>query len=166
MEFSEQAREQQKRSLAVEVLRASGQLRLAARGYSMLPTLWPGDVLTIQAASLEQVSRGDLVLFAREGSFFIHRVLRSTREPMRLITRGDSMPGPDAPVTASELLGKVIAAERNGVSLSSVPVCSPLARGVGLALGSWGRLRSLVLRWRARKRAAGLGAASPDALSL
>jgi len=50
-----ESREQLKHNLAAEALRTAGKFRLAAFGYSMLPTLWPGEVLTIQVQSLEQV---------------------------------------------------------------------------------------------------------------
>jgi len=33
--------------LAAEVLRSSGRLRLRATGTSMLPAVWPGDVLSV-----------------------------------------------------------------------------------------------------------------------
>jgi hypothetical protein len=42
----------------------------------MLPTLWPGELLTIQAQSLDQVQPTEVVLFSREGRFCIHRVVR------------------------------------------------------------------------------------------
>lgn len=148
-------REQHKRDLAVEVLQTAGQVRLAARGYSMLPSLWPGDVLTLRTAQLDEVSAGDLVLFQREGNFFIHRVLRRQQinAQMYLITRGDSMPRSDAPVSSAELLGKVISVERNGQDLPRVPACTPLVRSIGLSLGSWSPLRSVVLLWRKRRPA-------------
>ena len=167
MTFSEPAREQQKRDLAVEVLRASGQVRLAARGYSMLPSLWPGDVLTLQAATLDSLAAGDLVLFVGEGRFFVHRVLRRTQieGQTRVVTRGDSMPREDQPVSADEVLGKVVSVERHGRILARVPASSLFVRGLGLAL-AWGRLRSVVLRLRQRNSVEGVGTASPDALPL
>jgi len=68
-----QSREHHKHSLATEMLGTAGTLRLAARGYSMLPSLWPGDVLTIEAQSFDWVQVGDVVLFSREDRFYIHR---------------------------------------------------------------------------------------------
>jgi len=151
MAVSEPTREQHKRDLAVEVLRTSGRVRLAARGYSMLPSLWPGDVLTIQASTLAQLLPADLVLYWREGSFFVHRVVRQTQIDGHayLITRGDSMPQRDQPVSLQEVLGKVVAVERDGRLLKKLPACTPLARIVGLAL-TWGRFRGVILRFRPR----------------
>jgi hypothetical protein len=168
MEFSDPTREQHKRDLAVEVLRTSGRVRLAARGYSMLPSLWPGDVLTVQTATSGQVVLADVVLCSRDGKFSIHRVLRlqDVAGQLYLITRGDSMFQEDSPVAPTELLGKVIAVEREGRLLSRVPACTPFTRAIGLALGSWGRLRSIVLRWRQRRAVSGFGAAPDGVVTL
>ena len=92
--------------LASEVLRRFGALRLRVTGASMLPSIWPGDVVTIRSSRLPEVSRGDVVLFFRDGRFFVHRVLGVSAD--RLLTRGDSLPGPDPPVTSDELLGRIV----------------------------------------------------------
>jgi hypothetical protein len=72
-----QTRDQSRNNLAVEVLQKTGVLRLSASGYSMLPTLCPGDILTINRESLGAIHPGDIVQYSREGRFFIHRSLRS-----------------------------------------------------------------------------------------
>jgi signal peptidase I len=94
--------------MAIEVLQSSGQLRLKVTGTSMLPTLWPGDLLTIESVHPQQISRGDIVLYERAGRMFIHRVVRVTAGgECSITTRGDSMPGDDLPVSLSEILGRV-----------------------------------------------------------
>jgi signal peptidase I len=109
-----EAREQRKCSLAAELLQSSGKLKLRATGASMLPTLWPGDLLTIQYSDFDQVKQGDVVLFLRQGRFFVHRVLSKTRLGHEfLITRGDCMPQADRPVRPGELLGRVTKIERD-----------------------------------------------------
>ena len=40
----------------------------------MLPTLWPGDLLTVQSRRAEDIEPGEIVLYMRGGRFFIHRV--------------------------------------------------------------------------------------------
>src|SRR5207237_3650565 len=84
-------REACKHSLAAEVLQSIGELRFRASGISMLPALWPGDCLTIRAHSIEEVQQGDIVLYARGGRFFIHRIMRkcpSGEETFRITRRG------------------------------------------------------------------------------
>lgn len=122
----------------------------------MLPTLWPGDVLTIRTQSFEQVRDGDVVLFERDGRFFIHRILSKcpTGERPHCVTRGDAMLAVDAPVLSEELLGKVVSLKRDSEQDLSVPSCSRLRRAVGLTLGYFDRLRGVALRlqsWRSRR---------------
>jgi hypothetical protein len=118
----------------------------------MLPTLWPGDLLTIAARSIDQVQAGDVVLYMRENRFFVHRVLRKENQNSVhfLLTRGDAMPEPDAHVTADELLGKVISVAHNDKTIT-VPQCSWLRRRIGLMFAYSDRVRSVALRLHARR---------------
>jgi signal peptidase I len=102
--------------LAAEVLRAAGTLRLQVTGWSMLPSVWPGDTLVIESAAHDAVSEGDVVLFGRERRLFAHRVIAKRRyfADLGIMTRGDAMPAADAPVSDHELLGKVSSILRNG----------------------------------------------------
>ena len=93
-------------ALAAHVLRGSGGLRLQARGESMLPTLWPGDVVEITRCSVEDVQRGEIVLALREGSFFLHRFVARC-EPAGFELRGDSMPAPDPQFPDEAFLGRL-----------------------------------------------------------
>jgi signal peptidase I len=108
-------RESIKCDLAGQVLRAGGKLRLRALGLSMLPTLWPGDILIINSKTYEQVSRGDIVLYAREREFFVHRIICKSSDSQYLITQGDGLSKPDPPVSRQDLLGRVSAIERCGL---------------------------------------------------
>ena len=141
--------EELKHNVAAEVLRNAGKFRLAAFGYSMLPTLWPGEVLTIQAQSFDQVRPSEIVLFSREGRFFIHRVVRKLKmgPEGKLITRGDALPSVDASVSGMDFLGRVVSVRR-GEQEVPVPACSRSRRWIGLALTYSVRLRSLALRLR------------------
>ena len=42
----------QREALAVEALRLTGRLRLQVRGESMLPALWPGDVVEAEVTGI------------------------------------------------------------------------------------------------------------------
>ena len=157
-----ETRDQSRNNLAVEALRKTGVLRLSAFGYSMLPTLYPGDILTIKRETLGAIHPGDVVLYARGGRFFIHRNLRSVQRgsEMALVTRGDSMPHPDEPVVESELLGKVISVGDGG-EVRPVPPCTFRRRALGLGFAYSGRLRSLALRWHR----SGAKASAPELVS-
>jgi hypothetical protein len=98
-----------KLELAVEVLRSFGELRFRALGESMLPSIFPGDIVVAHRARIECFAAGDVALFSREGRFYAHRVVERFSEGgrIRLVTRGDSVPAADPPITQSELLGRV-----------------------------------------------------------
>ena len=119
----------QRDTLAVEALRQSGQLRLKVRGESMLPSIWPGDIVRIEAASLGTVGRGDIVLAYRDGRFFLHRLLAMTG--CGFVARGDSMPAPDPAYSAENLVGKLAGVERDGKLPRAVRL-RLLSRFVGL----------------------------------
>ena len=102
--------------LAGEVLRSSGRLRLQVTGWSMLPTIVPGDVLVIDRARADEISEGDIVLFRRDRRFVVHRVVTNTAEHAdgTIVTQGDAMVSPDLPVSDGALMGKVSMILRNG----------------------------------------------------
>lgn len=106
--------------LASEVLRSSGMLRVQVTGWSMLPAVWPGDMLVIESANSRDISEGDIVLFGRDGRLFVHRVVAKagTIDHTQFVTQGDGMKHPDPPVTSSQLLGKVSLIMRDGKCLA------------------------------------------------
>jgi signal peptidase I len=104
-----------KSELAVDVLRSSGELRLQVEGWSMLPSIWPGDVLIVKRVDFSKVAEGEIVLFRRNRRLFAHRVVRS--EGSDIVTRGDSMAAPDSPVEKDEIMGRVSSIIRRGKSL-------------------------------------------------
>jgi signal peptidase I len=106
--------------LAAEVLRSSGRLRLRATGASMLPAVWPGDILSVRSHDSAEALPGDIVLFAREGRLVAHRVVERSlcQDRIQWVTRGDSVEGNDAPVSSHELLGRVTAIERGSRRLT------------------------------------------------
>jgi hypothetical protein len=118
----------QREALAVEALRRSGHLRLQVRGESMLPTLWPGDIVEIATCSAGDLARGDIVLSSRDGRFFLHRFL--TAGEHGFTTRGDSMPGPDPAFTADAFLGRLVRLSRDGRQVE--PRWRPWSRMMGL----------------------------------
>ena len=61
--------------LFVETLLRFGEGKLAVTGASMLPAVWPGDVLEVRRQEAAGVRPGDVVLFRREGRLVAHRVV-------------------------------------------------------------------------------------------
>lgn len=123
--------------LAFELGRSAGKIRLKLYGTSMVPALWPTDIVTVQCCSALSLTPGQIAVCRTEVGLVAHRVLR--REHSTLILRGDSLRIPDPPVHHSQLLGVVIAAERAGKAVS-------LCRTPWLALFSWVIRHSSVCR--------------------
>jgi signal peptidase I len=142
------ARDAERCSLAAEGLRSWGTLKVRAAGVSMLPTLWPGDVLTVQHVRPEQVELGEIVLYTREGRFFIHRIVSQdlSDDAMFLLTRGDCMSAADPPVGRGELLGKVIEVRRSGSIFVPARKLSLSGRLLAWAFGHWNLFRRVGLR--------------------
>lgn len=146
-------------SLVTEVLHSRGALRLRATGVSMLPTLWPGDLLTIQFREFAQVQVGDLVLYTRAGRFFIHRVVRKAvlgGEPA-LITRGDCMAQDDPSVCPAELLGAVTEINRGGSRFAPTSSLGPFRQVLAHLLCHWDVFRRIVLRLNAGRSSTSSG---------
>jgi hypothetical protein len=111
---SRHGREEITLNLASEVLRTSGGLRFAALGGSMVPTIFPKDILIVRRETARSARTGDVVLFFRDSRFCAHRLVekREECEGLTLITRGDALAQNDAPVAEDEFLGCVEAVVR------------------------------------------------------
>jgi signal peptidase I len=150
--------------LAEEVVRKFGEVRLRVSGTSMVPSILPGDLVSIQRASLREISPGEIVVFLRKGRFIVHRVVDrkaavvecSSTAPC-LITRGDRLRQDDTPVSALELLGRVISIERDNrkVELPATGSNHPIVR----LLQASDRLTHFYLRLAACRRTLILGRA-------
>jgi hypothetical protein len=129
------ARNDAKYELAVEVLGSFGGAQLPVTGASMLPALWPGDILEVRRESPARIFAGDVVVFRRQGRLLAHRVVEKlgTSDGGVLVTRGDRLEQTDPPVSAEELLGCVTWVQRGH-------------RRLGPRLTLWGRATSWVLR--------------------
>ena len=134
-----------KSSLAVQVLTDSGALQLRVTGSSMLPTIWPGDFLTIRSASVHQAQIGDVVFCRKRGQFVVHRVVRKLASG--LITRGDSMPSDDSGTPGHNVLGLVTEVRRNGATIVIPNQLSIVHWLSGRILARCDLLLRLVLRW-------------------
>ncbi len=100
-------------ALFKEILKKEEHLGLTIVGMSMLPTLWPGDSVTVTHCSLEEIHPNDIVILKKNGSMITHRVYKiiknKTMPDLSVIyTKGDNNPAPDPPSTMSSVIAKVI----------------------------------------------------------
>jgi len=107
--------------LVAEVLSTSGSVRIKAHGASMLPAVWPGDILLVRREDCSDASPGNIILFGRQGQLVAHRVVerRTCPDGVQWVTRGDSIGVADAPVLPQELLGRVVAIDRGTRTLTT-----------------------------------------------
>ncbi|HZQ67836.1 MAG TPA: S24/S26 family peptidase [Terriglobales bacterium] len=133
-------------SLAAEVLEQNGTVRVRVFGQSMLPTLWPGDVLTIQSQKLAAAATGDLVLYQRQGRFFVHRLISKSAANDAFITRGDCMTKSDPVASAANFLGTIRTIRRGRAEIMPKRKLSPAIRMLALGLSWSGLLQRAALR--------------------
>ncbi len=145
MQATAQAAQQIKLELAAEILGAGGSISVRALGTSMIPSIWPGDLLMIDSISPQQIMTGDVILFRQQSRFYIHRVVRTDTYGGSWITRGDALLEQDPPVRPSELLGRVVAIERNGRSIQPTRQ-SRCSYVVSFLLARWDALHNVALR--------------------
>lgn len=148
MPLTPEGREDLKLGLAVEALRLCGTVRLTAWGASMLPSIWPGDLLTIETVTLDQLIPGDIVWVRYNQRCYIHRLISKhpAENSTRFITRGDAMPRNDPSVAPAELLGRVMNVQRGNRSFVSSRRALLGHLAVGWILCRSDLLRQLVLR--------------------
>ena len=144
-----QTRTEAELKLAAEVLRSFGEVRFVARGSSMLPGIYPGDLLTVSRVTPASVRAGHVVLVSRDGHFCAHRVVcRSARNGApSLVTRGDAVSDEDPPVSERELIGRV-----TGVMRGRKRIELPEKLGLGRRILAWAARNSeamaaWLLRW-------------------
>jgi signal peptidase I len=141
-------------SLAGEIVRTFGMVRLRASGTSMVPSILPGDLISIQRAGLREISPGEVVVFIQNGRLLVHRVVSSgsSFDTRCLITRGDRLCHNDPPVYSSELLGRVVSVDRGNQQVKSIAASRGWQRVMARLLRTSDRATHLYLRlaacWR------------------
>ena len=99
------------------VLAKGASFRFRARGWSMMPIIRDGDVITVAPQAQPLPGIGDVVAFVRpsSGHLVVHRVV--AREEAAVWIQGDSAADqPDELVPLGNLLGRVVRIERKGHS--------------------------------------------------
>jgi len=109
-----------KLDLAADVVRQFGEVCLKVTGTSMLPSVWPGDMLTVRQRNFAELLPGHIVLCYRNQAFVAHRVVAKRDDG--LITRGDSLSYEDRPFRDEEVLGQVVSILRQGRSVDPSPL--------------------------------------------
>ncbi len=121
------------------LLDAGGELRLAVTGGSMRPALAEGDYLVVRPVT-QPPRVGEVVVYARGGHLWAHRLLARSPSGRFMLTKGDARGRPDSPVSPGEIIGRAVAVERAGRRMSLESLGSRLA---GLAVSLSGPAAAL-----------------------
>jgi hypothetical protein len=128
--------------LIADLLTNGRKVKFRAPGYSMYPTILHEDVITVEPVKPSAVKIGDIILYRVQDKLIAHRVIEilersernsrsapqgpqdrsassiearpSASETLLFILCGDARPICDDPVTAEQVLGKVVLVETNG----------------------------------------------------
>jgi signal peptidase len=100
--------------LSREILRRGKNLRIPIVGESMYPIFKRGDIIIIKPVKIEDLSVGDVVLYQSGKRMVAHRLIKKciNNGKMTFVMKGDSFPDFDPPVYPEDVIGKVIAIER------------------------------------------------------
>jgi hypothetical protein len=85
-------------------------LKLA--GTSMLPAIWPGDMVRFQHCQPADLRKGEIILYRLDGVLTAHRLVRI--EDDQIVVRGDTRTCCDPPVSADKVVGRATAVCRKG----------------------------------------------------
>ena len=102
-------------ALVAEAVLRFGRARIRVTGGSMLPSLWPGDDITIERTDPAQARIGEVVAYLSGDRLFVHRVAGHVAG--HLVTLGDALRSPDPPVAYGNVIGRVVLVERAGRSV-------------------------------------------------
>lgn len=152
-------------ALVAEVLRRQDRRRVRGQicGESMLPALWPGDIVEIESCQLEELRAGEIILAQRDDRLVLHRLVGSG--PNGFVLRGDCVRSADPEYPADALLGRLvrgIAGQRNTPVSAWRAIAqwigAKLSRAVGILFCycSPARLVALRLYGRRKDQASGL----------
>lgn len=111
---------------------------LKVSGKSMFPWIREGDIVFLRRTRMLEVVRGDVVVFEKNGTLCVHRVLAvrgnvdQDGRNASLITKGDATEGADSPVSAGDFHGKVEFVYRRK---KEIPIANGWRRTFGRVLG-------------------------------
>jgi signal peptidase I len=137
--------------LASEMLNSGRTVTIRALGSSMVPAIWPGDLLTIESAAPEEIILGDIILFLQQRRLYVHRVasVQACAAARSWTTRGDALLHDDPCVQESELLGRVRAVRGLRGRVEPGRHVSQPARVLSYLIARSSRFHNVALRVRA-----------------
>ena len=103
------------RTLTEEVLSRGGSFSFRAHGYSMVPFIQDGDILTVEPIKASDLDIGTVALYRLgEDKLVAHRIVNKEMvgEQEFLIMRGDATSGSNDKIQAEQVLGRIACIQR------------------------------------------------------
>jgi len=103
--------------LSKDIFRRGKSIRFQAKGWSMRPFIRDGDFIVVSPIENSSIKAGDIVFhLTTENKVMVHRVIRKHKKGNRMIMfiKGDATFSSPEKVEMQNVLGKVVAVERNG----------------------------------------------------
>lgn len=96
-------------------------LSFRMEGYSMYPTMKPGDLGHVVKCSANDLNMGDLIVFKQSNMLVAHRLIEIVHQNNQrvFVAKGDKNPHKDIPFTENELVGKVTSIQRKNRTFKS-----------------------------------------------
>ena len=126
------------RQLLREGLNRGQVIKFLVTSRSMTPFLKPGDHVFLEQVNPKGLQRGDLLVIDDNKELVIHRLIFINPNE-QVCTKGDNLLSLDLPITAANILGKVVRIERDR---KLIDLTAPLWSRTNWLLGSLGLMES------------------------
>lgn len=116
--IDDQPEAQQTAWLIQRTVEKNGRIELPAHGQSMYPFIRKDDLCTFAACPASSLKQGDIALYiAKNGRLIAHRFIRPIFRVHQtlFVFKGDTNLLPDAPVSAEQIIGKLVAIRKTRV---------------------------------------------------
>ncbi|MCW3805978.1 S24/S26 family peptidase [Plebeiibacterium marinum] len=103
----------------IELLNTGKEVDIPVYGMSMFPFFLPGDTVRVKKVAVQDLIKGDVVVFRGSLRLVAHRLLSWDKNNRRLFCKGDGLIYKDRPVVFNDYCGKVILHFRKGRVMES-----------------------------------------------
>jgi len=105
--------------LSKDIFRKGKSARFQAQGWSMRPFIRDGDFIVVSPIKNSSIKTGDVVFYlTTENKVIVHRVIKKYKKDkdnrITMLIKGDATFSSPEKVEMQNVLGKVVAVERNG----------------------------------------------------
>jgi len=105
--------------LSKDIFKKGKSIRFQAKGWSMRPFIRDGDIIVVSPIENSSIKTGDVVFYlTTENKVMVHRVIKKYKKDKNnrstMFIKGDATFSSPEKVEMQNVLGKVVAVERNG----------------------------------------------------